>query len=106
MGKGAETCVLYTIPLSHDHPLPFLSLPPCRLLVLGLFGFSNSLALFWLLVIVFLQRGPVVPCENELSPLADSSSTRTAAIVALLLPLLVLLPYPVTGGGSPDLPTF
>lgn len=29
------------------------------LLLLGLAGFSNSLALFWLLLVVTLQRGPV-----------------------------------------------
>ncbi len=76
------------------------------LLFLGLFGFTNSLSLFWLLLVVTLQRGPIVPCENELSPIQDIS-TRNAAIAALVLPLLVLLPYPMAlsfTDGLPDLP--
>ncbi|KAL4425048.1 hypothetical protein ABPG77_001826 [Micractinium sp. CCAP 211/92] len=76
------------------------------LLLLGLAGFSNSLALFWLLLVVTLQRGPVVPCNEELSPIKDQG-TRNAAIAALLLPLLVLLPYPAAlsvTNGLPDLP--
>ena len=73
--------------------------------MLGLFGISISLALFWLLLVLTRQRGPIVPCENELSPLPDGT-TRTLSIAMLLLPLLVLLPYPMLGGGSPDLPNF
>jgi hypothetical protein len=76
------------------------------LLLLGLFGFSNSLSLFWLVLVVTLQRGPVTPCDNELSPITDPV-TRSASIAALLLPLLVLLPFPAAisfTNGLPDLP--
>lgn len=76
------------------------------LLLLGLSGFTNSLALFWLLLVLTLQRGPITPCDEELSPIQDSG-VKAAAIAALLLPLLVLLPYPAAvsfTGGMPDLP--
>lgn len=62
-------------------------------LVLGIGGFNSSLALFCLLLVLSLQRGPVVPCENELSPI-KSEGVRNLAIAALILPALVLLPYP------------
>lgn len=64
------------------------------LFLLGIGGISNGLALFWLLLVLTLQRQPVVPCEEELTPLARNSTLERAAIVALLLPLLILLPYP------------
>ena len=77
------------------------------LLLLGLFGFTNSLALFWLILIVTLQRGPIAPCDEEITAI-ESGATRTAAIVALLLPLLVFLPFPaalsIGSGGLPDVP--
>ncbi|KAI3424741.1 hypothetical protein D9Q98_008130 [Chlorella vulgaris] len=75
------------------------------LLLLGLSGFTNSLALFWLLLVLTLQRGPITPCDNELSPIAGG--TKAAAIAALVLPLLVLLPFPFDlsfTNGLPDLP--
>ena len=84
-------------------PPPLLAV---TLLLLGLFGFSNSLSLFWLVLVVTLQRGPVTPCDNELSPITDPV-TRSASIAALLLPLLVLLPFPAAisfTNGLPDLP--
>lgn len=48
----------------------------------------------------------MVPCNEELSPIKDPG-TRNAAIAALLLPLLVLLPFPAAlsvTNGLPDLP--
>jgi len=91
------------MPLAPPFPAPALAV---TLLLLGLLGFTNSLSLFWLLLIVTLQRGPVVPCNQELSPIEDPN-TRNAAIAALVLPLLVLLPYPAVlsvTNGLPDLP--
>ena len=56
---------------------------------------------------MIIQRGPVAPCSEELSPIRDGA-TRAAAVAALLLPLLVLLPYPAAltlgADGLPDLP--
>ena len=91
-------------PILPHSPQP--RLPAVTLLLLGLSGFTNSLALFWLLLVLTLQRGPITPCDEELSPIRDSG-VKAAAIAALLLPLLVLLPYPAAvsfTGGLPDLP--
>ena len=56
---------------------------------------------------LFLQRGPIAPCDSELTPV-DDAGVRAAGIAALLLPLLVLLPYPAAlsfgANGLPDLP--
>jgi hypothetical protein len=62
--------------------------------LIGIGGFTNSLALFWLLLVLTLQRGPVVPCEEELTVLPEKSFIKIASLVALLIPFLVLLPYP------------
>ncbi|GAB4819570.1 hypothetical protein N2152v2_006616 [Parachlorella kessleri] len=72
-------------------------------LALGVFAFANSLALYWFLLTLTLQRGPPAPCENELAGVQDGR-TRAAALAMLALPLLVLLPYPFGGGGEPGLP--
>ena len=75
------------------------SLSTLSFLALGIFSFANSLALYWLVFTLTLQRGAPAPCENELAGVRDGN-TRAAAIAMLALPLLVLLPYPF-GGGSP-----
>ena len=66
-------------------------------LVLGLAGIIDSLALYWFLLVLSLQRGPVLPQSEELS--APEGATLGLAI--LTLPLLTLLPYPgdVTSAG-------
>jgi hypothetical protein len=61
-------------------------------LVLGVCGIVNTVFLFWVLLALTLQRGPVAPCEDELSP--PPPGLRAACLAALALPLLVLLPYP------------
>jgi membrane-associated protease RseP (regulator of RpoE activity) len=62
--------------------------------LIGIGGFGNSLALFWLLLVLTLQRGPIVPCDEELTPLPEKSFLKIASLVVLLIPFLVLLPYP------------
>lgn len=74
------------------------------LFLLGVLGFGNSLSLFWLLLVLTLQRGPIVPCQEEVTGIEDET-VKIASIVALVLPLLVLIPYPVTTGLE-DLPPF
>lgn len=80
------------------------------LLLLGLAGFRSSLALFWLLAVVTLQRGPIVPCDNEVSR-PNGPAATVVALALFALTLLVLLPYPFAstdvGPGLPlggDLP--
>ncbi len=78
------------------------ALSTLTLFVLGVAGIIDTLALFWVLIVVFLQRGPVAPQLEELSTPQDSALVATG-IAALVLPLLVLLPCPenlLTGGGG------
>lgn len=57
-------------------------------------SFNNALSFYWLILILLLQRGPILPCEDEISEPQDSKD-RWMGIALLLLPLLVLLPFPV-----------
>ncbi len=60
------------------------------LVLLALVGLFNPLALYWAVLVVFLQRQPERPCMDDLT---EPDDTRAAlALVALLLMLLVLLP--------------
>jgi len=70
------------------------------LFVLGVAGIFNTLALFWVLLVVFLQRGPIAPQREELSQ-PESEFDRRLGIGLLVFSLLVLLPYP--GAITPDL---
>ena len=70
------------------------------LFLLGVAGIVNTLALFWVLLVVFLQRGPISPQREELSQ-PENETDRRLGIGLLVLSLLVLLPYP--GLVSPDL---
>ncbi|GLI60429.1 hypothetical protein VaNZ11_002582 [Volvox africanus] len=64
----------------------------------GALGFSaitgNALSLYWVLLLLFLQRGPITPCYEELSP-PMSESNRKAALALLGFSLLVLVPFPI-----------
>eukprot|EP00884_Botryococcus_braunii_P023262 jgi/Botrbrau1/961/Bobra.114_1s0005.1 len=62
------------------------------LLVLGVGGIFNTLALYWLVLVLLLQRGPVIPQEEELS--APASNLVPLGLATLAIPFLVLLPYP------------
>lgn len=62
------------------------------LLILGIGGIFNTLALYWLLLVLLLQRGPVIPQEEEIS--APPASLLPLGAATLAIPLLVLLPYP------------
>ncbi len=60
------------------------------ILLLVLVGLFNPLALYWAVLIVFLQRQPERPCTDDLT---EPDDTRAAlALLALFLMLLVLLP--------------
>lgn len=79
------------------------------LFILGILGFSSSLGLFWLLFVLSLQRGPILPCSEELSPIPENSEVKWASIFCLVLPLLILLPFPFGSNPAFDsgvIPTF
>ncbi|MEL7511793.1 MAG: site-2 protease family protein [Cyanobacteria bacterium J06554_3] len=60
------------------------------LVLLAVVGLFNPLALYWAVLIVFLQRQPERPCTDDLS---EPNDTRAAlALLALFLMLSVLLP--------------
>eukprot|EP00879_Flechtneria_rotunda_P029446 GHRR01031853.1.p1 GENE.GHRR01031853.1~~GHRR01031853.1.p1 ORF type:complete len:370 (+),score=107.16 GHRR01031853.1:447-1556(+) len=61
---------------------------------LGLYSFNNPLAFYWVLLVLALQRGPILPCQEELSVPADQQK-KSVALALYALPLLVLLPYPI-----------
>jgi hypothetical protein len=64
------------------------------IIALGINSFFNPLSFYWVLLVLTLQRGPLLPCCEELTPIAEPG-TKNTALALLLLPLLVLLPYPV-----------
>lgn len=57
---------------------------------LGVGSFVNGLALFWLLFVISVQRGPGTPCLEEIS--RPSEKICAYAIPLLFVPLLILLP--------------
>ncbi len=60
------------------------------LILLAIVGLFNPLALYWAVLIVFLQRQPERPCQDDLT---EPDDTRAAlALLGLTLMLLVLLP--------------
>ncbi|XP_052188040.1 probable zinc metalloprotease EGY2, chloroplastic isoform X3 [Diospyros lotus] len=60
--------------------------------LLGLSSLFNDVAFYWVVLIFFLQRGPIAPLSEEIT---DPDSKYVALGVAvLLLGVLVCLPYP------------
>ncbi len=60
------------------------------LVLLAIVGLFNPLALYWAVLIVFLQRQPERPCQDDLTEPDDARAAW--ALLALFLMLLVLLP--------------
>ncbi|MEL6488396.1 MAG: site-2 protease family protein [Cyanobacteria bacterium J06621_3] len=60
------------------------------LVLLAIVGLFNPLALYWAVLIVFLQRQPERPCTDDLSEPDDARAAL--ALLTLFLSLLVLLP--------------
>lgn len=63
------------------------------LFLLGVTGIFDTLSLFWVLFVIFLQRGPISPQREELSQ-PEAQPDRVLGLCLLGLSLLVLLPYP------------
>lgn len=60
--------------------------------LLGISALFNDVAFYWVVLIFFLQRGPVAPLSEEI---ADPQEYYISIGVAVLLfGLLVCLPYP------------
>lgn len=62
------------------------------LVLLGLGSLSNDVAFYWLVLIFFLQRGPIAPLSEEITD--PDQLYVSVGIVVLLLGVLVCLPYP------------
>ncbi len=60
------------------------------IVLLAVVGLFNPLALYWAVLIVFLQRQPERPCQDDLTEPDDARAAL--ALLALFLMLLVLLP--------------
>lgn len=60
------------------------------LILLAIVGLFNPLALYWAVLIVFLQRQPERPCTDDLTEPDDARAAL--ALLSLFLMLLVLLP--------------
>lgn len=60
--------------------------------LLGLASLFNDVAFYWVVLIFFLQRGPIAPLSEEITDPEDKYISLGIAV--LLLGLLVCLPYP------------
>lgn len=90
----ADDCVVSSCP--HPFSSPCLQwgqrLSNVSLVLLGLSSLASDIALFWFIFIIFLQRGPVQPQEDEVTPLEVGG--QVLGLAALLVAMLVYLPYP------------
>ena len=66
-------------------------------LVIGLAGIVDSLSLYWILLVLLVQRGPILPSQDEVTPPQGAE----LGLAMLALPLLTLLPYPGDVTASP-----
>lgn len=61
-------------------------------MLLGLSSLFNDVAFYWVVLIFFLQRGPIAPLYEEVT---DPDGKYVAlGVLVLFLGLLVCLPYP------------
>jgi hypothetical protein len=63
-------------------------------IALAISSFNSTLAFYWVIFLVALQRGPALPCRQEIAP-PTSPTMRRLGYALLALPLLVLPPLPV-----------
>eukprot|EP00850_Spirogloea_muscicola_P008786 SM000048S16498 [mRNA] locus=s48:63807:67392:+ [translate_table: standard] len=63
------------------------------LALLGLTAIFNDISLYWVVLVIFLQRGPITPQANELE--TPSNASKAVGVAALIFGLLVYLPYPI-----------
>lgn len=60
--------------------------------LLGLSSLLNDVAFYWVVLIFFLQRGPIAPLAEEITD--PDEKYKALGVLVLLLGLLVCLPYP------------
>ncbi|KAI5084621.1 hypothetical protein GOP47_0000791 [Adiantum capillus-veneris] len=62
---------------------------------IALLGFSalfSDVSLYWVVLVIFLQRGPITPQAEEIS--SPNNEHAVAGVAVLLLSLLICLPFP------------
>ncbi|XP_006367710.1 probable zinc metalloprotease EGY2, chloroplastic isoform X2 [Solanum tuberosum] len=69
--------------------------------LLGISSLFNDVAFYWLVLIFFLQRGPIAPLSEELTH--PQNKYMALGVVVLFLGLLVCLPYPFPFSNQPAL---
>lgn len=62
------------------------------IVLLGLASLFNDVAFYWVVLIFFLQRGPIAPLSEEITD--PDNEYKALGVAVLLLGLLVCLPYP------------
>ncbi|GER50973.1 ethylene-dependent gravitropism-deficient andyellow-green-like 2 [Striga asiatica] len=62
------------------------------IVLLGLASLFSDVAFYWVVLIFFLQRGPIAPCSEEVT--GPDDKYKALGIMVLLLGLFVCLPYP------------
>ncbi|PIN24904.1 hypothetical protein CDL12_02369 [Handroanthus impetiginosus] len=67
-------------------------LTAASIVLLGLASLFNDVAFYWVVLIFFLQRGPIAPLSEEITDPEDKY--KALGVAVLLLGLLVCLPYP------------
>ncbi|KAK1415520.1 hypothetical protein QVD17_31303 [Tagetes erecta] len=60
--------------------------------LLGLSSLLDDVAFYWVVLIFFLQRGPIAPLSEEISE--PDNKNVALGIIVLVMSLLVCLPYP------------
>ncbi|CAL9229304.1 unnamed protein product [Arabidopsis halleri] len=66
--------------------------------LLGLSALFSDVAFYWVVLIFFLQRGPIAPLAEEIT--APDDKYVSLGILVLFLSLLVCLPYPFAFTGN------
>jgi hypothetical protein len=76
------------------HRRGYTALGVLTIAALAITSFNSTLAFYWILFLLALQRGPALPCQQEVAPPEDQGQRRLAYAL-MALPLLVLPPLPV-----------
>ncbi|KAM0062290.1 putative metalloprotease EGY1 [Helianthus debilis subsp. tardiflorus] len=63
------------------------------IVLLGLLSLQDDVAFYWVVLIFFLQRGPIAPLAEEISE--PDNKYVALGILVLVMSLLVCLPYPL-----------